>query len=289
MQRVDPRTVFEFGDYRSFLAHHAVTKKAAQPAWSLGAWAKALDLKATASLTRVLKGDRQPGPEISAKLTRYFKFNEAEKAYFENLVLLDKVGEDSALRVLVMEKLQSLHPKRQFQPLDHDKFLAMSNWYFFAIREMTRQASFKEDAKWIADRLLFKVMPRQIKEAITLMLELGMLKRDAKSGELVHPGGTIDWKADVAGEASKRNHEQNLENAKLALRALPVSEREFTSMCLTISSRRMERAKGLIREFRTKFTDLMEEAEWQGDVTCQLQIQFFPFTRIPPEKKKKEN
>jgi uncharacterized protein (TIGR02147 family) len=284
MQRVESKTVFEFGDYRSFLAHHAVAKKAAQPAWSLGAWARALDLKATASLTRVLKGDRQPGPEISAKLARYFKFSEAEKAYFENLVLLDKVGEDSALRVLVMEKLQSLHPRREFKPLDHNTFMAMTNWYFFAIREMTRQASFKEDPKWIADRLLFKVTPRQVKEAVSLMLELGMLRRDPKSGELAHSGDGIEWKSDVSSEASKRNHEQNLENAKVALRSVPIAEREFTSVCLTVSSRKMERAKVLIREFRSRFADLMEEEEWRGDVTCQLQIQFFPYTRKENER-----
>jgi hypothetical protein len=61
-----------FGDYRNFLKTHFEIKQKQKPNWSLGAWAKRLDLKATSSLTKIINGEREPGDCITEKLIQYF-------------------------------------------------------------------------------------------------------------------------------------------------------------------------------------------------------------------------
>lgn len=99
----------------------------------------------------------------------------------------------------------------------------------------------------------------------------------------------MDTPADVASEASeasKRNHEQNLDNAKTAIRSVPLELREFNSVCLNLSLDQMDKAKALIRAFKQEFIKVMEASPGKGDSTYQLQIQLFPFTQTETKSRK---
>lgn len=269
--------LFQYTDYRTFLSDYAkISKSAPGSRFSLGQWARRLGLGSTASLTRILAGDRMPGKAMTQKLVAYFCFTPSEAQYFEHLVLLDK-SKSPAVSVLLMEKLKTLHPKRQFRPLDHETFLAISNWYYFALREMVLQEDFEEDPVCLIRQLNFKITAREVSQAIQLMLRLGLLKRDA-NGKLEQATPHIEWSNDIASEASKRNHEQNLENAKIALRSFSPAEREITSLCLTMSSTDLGRAKQMIRDFKQKFMEEFERPKG-GDQTFQFQVQLFPMTK----------
>lgn len=280
-------SVFQYSDFRTFLNDHIQRKKLRNPSWSCGAWARTLGLKNTASISRILMGGRSPGPEITQRLVRYFEFSPQEKSYFEGLVLLAKSKGDPTLSVLLMERLRELTPKRSFTLLNHDTFLAISNWWFYAIREMVRLENFREDPQWIAETLRFKVSAKEVRHALHVLIRLGLLKRESKSGKLIQGNPDVETQNDIACEGSKRNHEQNLDNAKWAVRNLSIHEREFNSVCLNISSHKFVEAKRLIREFEDRFIDLLEAPRNQGDLTCQLQIQFFPFTHSTQTKEKK--
>lgn len=268
--------LFEYFDFRNFLADHLEYVKRGNPRFSYGSWAVRMGLSSTASLTRLVKGDRFPGAEITRRLCEYFRFSERERRYFENLVLLERVKGDPELKPLVVEKLLAVNHKRKFQALDHETFRMISNWYYFAIRELSQRGDFIRDPKWIAEQLQFKVSRREVSRALKTLESLGLIQsRPGKpSGKAL---SDVDWESDVAGEASKRNHEQSLENAKLALREVELEAREFVSACFNLESRQIPLAKTLIREFKERFIRTLERPH-EGDATYQVQIQFFPLT-----------
>ena len=68
-----------------------------------------------------------------------------------------------------------------------------------------------------------------------------------------------------------------LEHAKAAVRRFSVEEREITSTTLVMSSKQIGIAKELIREFKQKFEQLLEDES--GDRVYQIQIQLFPLTK----------
>ena len=84
----------DFSDYRSFLLSYAQDMKRRRPSWSYRSWAKKLELGAVSSITKIIQGDRNPGPVLIEKLIRYFKFRERDAQYFRDLVQLHKIKQD---------------------------------------------------------------------------------------------------------------------------------------------------------------------------------------------------
>lgn len=263
-------------DYRTFLLAHVQEMKDQKPSWSYGAWSKTLGLKTTSSITKIVQGIRDPGPEITEKLVAYFKFTDRQARYFRDLIRLQKIKKDPRLSILLMEKMGKDHPNSSLRIMDDKTFLVISNWYYLALRELCRAKGFREDPEWISERFLFKVTPREIQTAIKTLTELNLLVRI--EGRLTLAEGCLDTTNDIASEGIKRYHEQMLENAKLALRRVSPEDREITSTSMLIHSRNLEYAKELIRDFKKKFERLLEEEE--GDQVYHLQIQFFPLTEL---------
>ncbi len=269
-------SVQSFTDYRTFLVAHTQQMKRRAPGWSYGAWARTLGLKNTSSITKIIQGSRNPGRDITEKLVRYFKFADAEADYFRDLVQLRKVSGDSRLSVLLLERMSKSHPQGAVRILDDKSFSVIANWYHLPLREFVRLHSFLEDPQWLSKKLRFKVSPREVKRGLETLLELGLLKRNAK-GKLCVAENSINTSSDVASEAIKRYHEQMIENAREAVRSVTVELRELTGASLVLKTSDLPRAKEMIREFRRNFARTFETEN--GEAVYQIQIQLFPLTK----------
>jgi uncharacterized protein (TIGR02147 family) len=258
----------QYLDYRTFLVAHAQEQKRRSTHWTFGAWSKRLGLKGTASLTRVIQGNRHPGPQMIESLVRYFSFGDKDAEYFRDLVRLS---------ALIMEKMGKKFANGVVKYVDEKTFNVISNWYHLPIREMVRLNDFRPDPLWIARNLMFKVGVREVGQALRTLTDLGLVALDDK-GRMTLAQGRLNTGDDVANEAVKRHHEEMLENARAALRMVPVEKREITSQCIAISSEKLPQAKELIRQFQDKFSELMED-DVSCDVIYQMQIQFFPLSR----------
>ena len=273
---METKAIFNYTDFRTFLRVHAEEKRKTSPNWSLGVWTKQLGFTSTAVLTNILNGKRNPGKNLEQKFLHYFKFNQNEKAYFQDLVRLKKVSYDSRLSVALMEKMGKSNPNGSFELLDDRTFSVISKWFYYAIREMIQLSHFREDISWIQKNLEFKVTEKEIKKAIADLLELGLIYRD-QNGRLKTTQKTIKTSNDIASEAIKRFHEQMLENSKTALRNIDVLERDITGRTFNIDEKNLPKLKQCIQEFRDKVCELFEESP--GTRTYQLNIQLLPLTK----------
>ena len=68
--------VLDFVDYREFLNSFAQYMKATTPQWSYGQWARELGLKSTSAITMILKKQRNMGPSMAKKFSKYFSFTQ---------------------------------------------------------------------------------------------------------------------------------------------------------------------------------------------------------------------
>ena len=265
-------------DYRAFLADHAGEQRRKNPHWSFGVWAKKMGLSNTATLTRVLQGDRHPGPQLVDGFVKYFRFSAKDAEHFRDLVRLSKTQKDPKLATLLLEKMGRRFANGKVRTVDEQTFQTISRWYCLPIREMVRQRSFKNDCQWIANRFLFHVDAKETEEALFNLKSLGLVDADPVTHTLKIAEGRLNTGDDIANEAVKRHHEEMLDNAKKALRTVDVAEREITAQTLSFSSQNLSKAKQLIREFQDKFSELMEDS-LEGDRVFQMQIQFFPLTK----------
>lgn len=267
--------LFEFDNYRTFLAAHFVFKKKANPRFSYSNWARQLGLKNNTSLLKILNGSRDAGPDITRKLVEYFRFNDKQRLFFEDLVRLAKSKHDGALQVAIMERLKRHHPLKKFHLLEESEFSVIADWWHYAIRQFTKLKKFQNDQDWIAKHLLFKVSPKQVTKAIASLIEIGLLnKTDA---QLIPTTASYNTTNDVSSEAIKRFHEGMLENAHKAVRLVEPKDRNISGLTLAFASKDLPAAKEMLRKFQDDF-DTQFGGATEPDSVYHLEIAFFPLT-----------
>src|SRR3989338_2790462 len=271
------QNIFEFTNYRSYLQAYYDDAKKNNPSWSYEAWSRKLGLQNNSSIIKILQGHREAGPNITYKLVDYFGFKSDERAYFEDLIRLSKAKKDPRLAVALMKKMEKQQPKSNVKFLDDKEFSAISYWWFYAIRQMTRLKDFRNDSHWIAKKLSFRVQPKEIKKAIQILLDLGLLKLDKKSNRLHISKDRINTSDDIASEALKRFHEGMLENAKSAIRSVKVKERQISGCTLAIAQEDIPEARKFIQQFEEEFIKLFDCKN--ADTIYQLNTQFFPLIK----------
>ena len=278
---IEASSVFEYTDYRNFVSTFLKEKKRQNKNFSMRLWTSKLGLKSPSALSMVLSGQRHPGEEFTDELVNFFRFTSHQAKYFRLLVKLAKVNGDEKKRIKILTELEKTNPRRNFHLLEADIFEAVSNWYFFVIREMVQLKDFKENGSWISGKLNKAITPKEVKRAISIMLRLGLLKRE-KNNQLIQTNHQITTSADVPSEVLKQFHEEMILLGQQSIRKIPLKQREVTSVTLNMNPEKMIQAKELIREFRIKFTELIEENP--GTETYQFNIQFFPLTNLNQEE-----
>ncbi len=278
MQVVKGRTlsVFDYSDYRVFLKEFHRAKKSARSGWSYSVWAKQLKLKSPSSLVMIVKGQRNPSDSLVQVLTRQLELGLKEAEYFSDLVQLHKNQHDPRLSILLMERLARRHRADQFRQVDLDAFAAISNWYYYAIRELVGMPGFQESPLWISRRLRFRVSPPEARKALVTLVKIGLLKRD-RSGKLQAADLHVETSSVMGGEAMRRFHEQALENAKTSLRTVEVEGREIIGTSFVMPRKKMAHAKEQLRKFLNEFCDRLEDPS--GDGVFHLELALYPLTR----------
>lgn len=282
-KEVIAKSLFDYSDYRSYLSNYAKEMKLHKKSWSLGSWSKQLGLANTASLSRVIKGDRAPGDELVEKLVSYFGFNQRHAEYFRHLVNMDKQKNNVAVRMLLMDRLKSLHPQKAFIEVDHQVFQSISQWYCSFLRELMNLKSpyrtLVQDPESLVQSVPFALSQREITEAISILSELNLVKKDPETGQYTATDVAVDTKPDLTSEGVRIYFERNLDNAKVAIRKVETLDREFFSLSFCMQKSRIAEAKEAIREFRSEFLKKFEAVPDSADQVYQFQVQLFPYLK----------
>lgn len=161
---------------------------------------------------------------------------------------------------------------RVYRPLDIDTFHLISDWHYFALLSLAETKGFQCEASWISQRLNISIT--KATDAMERMLRLGLLEQTEEGAKATG----IQYQVDpgIATPALKKAQRQNLEIATTALETTEFEERDFTAITLCFDPDRMSEAKALIKEFRKRFSDIMESGEKKE--VYKLCVQLFPLT-----------
>jgi transcriptional regulator with XRE-family HTH domain len=162
-----------------------------------------------------------------------------------------------------------------FAVLDLDSFAVISDWYHFAILDLTLLKAFKNDENWIARKLSIK--PFEAVQAITRLKRLGMLVE--KNGKLKKAEGFYtNYSEGTTSAALKEYQRQVIQKALHAVDNCPQEQKDITSMTIAADSRKINEAKEKIKKFRRELCDFLEAGE--GDSVFHLALQLYPVTDI---------
>ncbi len=176
----------EFDDYRAYLRAMIKFLKATQPKFSYRYFSRIAGFSSPNFLKLVAEGQRNLSERSISKFARGLGLEPHEQDLFSDLVKLEQARSDRERNQAyqrLRRRSRERHPRAR---LEETYFKVLSLWYTQPIRELTQSADFKEDPSWIARRLSPCIRPADAQRALQMMLEVGLLVRDAE-GRL-HPG-----------------------------------------------------------------------------------------------------
>lgn len=237
------------------------------PQYSRRAFSRRLGLSPGA-ISDIFNGRRRVSYKLARKITDRLGLDPQERTELLSPFMAKTLGTITRSDAAGSEILDS-----DYLQLSTDQFRVIGDWYHFAILVLMRSRGFKSDPQWISDRL--GIGKSEVERAIARMVRLGIVER--KNGKLTRSKKRYRTTDDVSSVAVRRAHHQYLEKAAEALHSVPVELRDFTSLMMSIDTKKLPRAKEIIRKFQDELSELLED-EPQAEV-YQLLIQFFPLTQ----------
>lgn len=278
MTRIDcvNKDVFEYTDYREFLRdRYKSLKRENARAFSFRLFSKRCGFNSPNFLKLVMDGKRNLSEDSAERFARGFKFSRDEMNFFKSLVRFNQATVQEDKEKLAKQLFRSGRFKKA-RPISAAQFDYYNKWYFVPIREMVSSKSFKEDPKWIANKLKPQIEPSEAEHAIKSLLQLGLLKRDSL-GKLVQADAVLDTGDEVTAASVATFHREMLRKASESIDLFDRTEREISCVTIAISKENSVRIKNLIQNFRKQILQIADEQQ-DAEKICQIGLQLFPLS-----------
>lgn len=234
-------------EFRSRLQEEFTRRMRVNERYSVRAFAKSLELDSS-TLSQILSGKR---------------------------FLSDKKMKEVCEKIGIVAPGESRADSADYNLLELDSFAVISDWYHFAILDLTLLKTFKNDSRWIAQKL--SIQPFEALRAIERLKRLGMLVE--KKGRLMKGQSFYtNYAEGVTSAALKEYQRQVIKKALHSVDNCPQDRKDITSMTIATNSKRLKEAKEKIKNFRRELCAFLEEGE--GDSVFHLALQLYPVTDL---------
>lgn len=265
--------IFEHANYRAFLKTELADRVAANGSYSLRAFSQHLGLS-NSFLSEVFQGKKALSTEAALKAALKLGLSEAETHYFCLLVQLE-CEKDPSFRESIETKLRTMNPKRATTDLSMDAFRVISDWYHFAILELTHVAGFALTPSSAASRL--GIAKAEADAAIDRLLRLELLEKDDQ-GRLRKTQEYVLARSSDTNQALRKFHKQLLDKARDALSEQSPRERVSSSDIVPIDSKYVEDVRKLSDRFTAELLEISNRSKHKDRVYC-LSVHFFDLTQ----------
>ncbi len=244
----------ERSNFRLWLQRQFTERCKKNPRYSLRAFSKYLSIDPS-SLSQILSGKRPLSKKnVKAISQKLFATPKDLKSF--GLMTSNQVTDSAYMQVSL------------------DVFAVISDWYHYAILELTFVSGFKADPKWIAKKLL--ITTEEAKSAVERLKRLGLILE--VNGSLVKSSKLLTNHSDVCtSTAHKELQKQIIEKALLAVDECAAEDKDITSMTMAIDISKLDKARELTRKYRREMCALLEDGE-QTQV-YNLGIQLYPLSK----------
>jgi uncharacterized protein (TIGR02147 family) len=252
--------------FRRQLHHELSQRRSKNPRYSLRAFARLLEMS-PGHLSEVLRGSRNLSPRLAVGIAQRLGYDTKETLEFVSQVQAGGASMTRALELLDEQNADGAVPGTL--TLDLETISAISEWYHYAILELTYCRGFRGTPEWVARKL--GISEAAAAEALELLQRLGILRK--VRGSLIKVNDFVTSPSNVPSRAIKRFHSQMIEKAKGAIRFHAVDTRDMSSLTMAIDPSQISEAKIEIQKFRRRMARLLSQG--RPSHVYQLNVQFF--------------
>jgi uncharacterized protein (TIGR02147 family) len=267
-------SLFDYLDYRQFLRALFEEKKRENIGFSHRSLMKKLSLQAPGHMLFIMQGKRRLTTAIALRLASYLGFSRREQRYLLALVRYSDAKTPAEKQYAFEELLQlRQHPSTI---LSQESYRFYEKWYYSVVRAFLDVESIRDDYARLAASLRPAITVAQAREAVELLLELGLISRD-ESGVLRPTKSAISTGDAWQGAVVHNLQRQFIELSKESLDRFDKKERDISNLTVTVSDQTFDLIKKKVGELRSQIM-AMACAEQAPDKVLQVNIQMFPLT-----------
>lgn len=268
--------VYRYRDFRTFLRAYCERAKAERSGFSYTAFAAGVGLRSPNYLRLVIDGERALTPELAHRFGEACGLSGEALQFFCVLAAFNQ-AKSAREREVHYAKLQGFRRFREAHRLDAAQSAYHAEWYIPAIFELCAHEDFSDDPQWVASTLLPPISPKQAKQALATLEELGLLKRNA-SGRLVQAEAVVETPDGPLGHQVIQFHRVMMQRAAEAIERVPREEREIASLTLCISEERLHELKAELADIQNRLAERYQ-ADARPQRVVQVNIQMFPLSK----------
>lgn len=246
-------------DFRLFLQNELLSRCRRNPNYSLRAFARSLRLDGSA-LSKMLKGKRAITPSTLTRVATQMGLDPEIIRKFQTA--LPPIG-------------HAMRPKMDYQQLSLDAFRVVSDWYHYAVLELTKVKNFEPSPKAVAKALGLTVS--EVNIAVERLVRLKMLEI-SEDGTWRCTGNHTTGEAELRDLAFRKLQKQVLEMAVQALDNTPLEERDQSTIAMAIDSSKVKAAAEKIAKFRREMDEFLQSGS-NLDRVYHLSVALYPVSQ----------
>jgi len=276
---MDLPKVTSYLDYRAYLRDWCAARKAGRSGFSLRLLSQKLGLSGTSFLSAVLKGKKNLGEEVRLRLALQLGLSPEDESFFHLLVQFNQCREIASKNHLFAQ-LQKYQSSRAHLAAG-EEFRFYSRWYYAAVWSYFGIQKREKNTGRISAALGGLVTPAQVEEAVSVLEELGLVRRLANGYESCERHWTTE--PEVANLAVKNHVLDLIALSGRRFSEVPASELESNTLMFHVSADGLGAIRDRMRQFQEELRDILDRDKGE-DRIYTLCMSLFPLTATRAEK-----
>ncbi len=270
-------SIFEFIDYRHFLAAVFDQFKSENPSFSFRSFARMAGSSSPNYLQLIKNRKLNISNSAIYALSIALKLSRTEEEYFEAIVNFDHARTNVEKDKFFKRILQSRQMTGKVQTLLKEQYEFFSHWYIPVIRELVVSDAYSGDPEWIAKKIVPPVSVAQVHKGIALLEKLGMIVPRGEGKPWLQQHSLVKTESEVVSLAVTQYHQNMIRLAGEAIERFDASSRDIRSVTIGISASGYVEIKKKLEQF---WMELLHFAESQKEIdqVFQINMQMFPIS-----------
>lgn len=264
-------SVFDYLDYRDLLKAHYDKCKAEETLFSYRLMAEQIGLDSS-YLFRILQKDYHLPHQHVPRVLEILGLSGRPAEYFQMLIAYARARGQKAKQE-ILEKALALRDIGR-RSLVENELALFRDWWVPTIRCLVEVVEGRANPMELAARIQPPISEEQAREAIDLLLEIGLLAKGS-SGRLQLRDAHLSAGGPEKAAAVREYQGKVLMLARDALEAIPSSERDISTLTFAVDANAFGEIREMLRECRRQIQKRVDESP-HPDRVIQLAIACFP-------------
>lgn len=275
------KPVLQYTDFRIFLRDYYATRKLS--GFTYREFSRIAGYTSPVFMKLVIDGKANLSPAGTERVGVATGLIGSDLEYFRAMVAMNQ-SKDAGKKKFFFEKMRKIARANQVKILGEEQYDYYQSWLSPVLREALPHLTPTSKTSDIAEKLLFKANASEIRSAIQILLDTGLLDKDADGNfsqtEKLLSTGDLE----IPSLAVREMHRQMGNLGVKALDEIPVEDRDISGMTLGVTENALPRIRAEIAEFRRRIAKISSKSP-NTDKVYRLNIQFFPLTHSLNDEK----